>query len=88
MYGLKQVGIIASQELRAHLKPYIYEPVRHIPGLWHCTQIDSNFTLLIDNFLIQYMSLINVNHLINALKQKYDITIDWEANIYIGITLK
>ena len=27
MYGLKQAGIIANQELRAHLKPYGYEPV-------------------------------------------------------------
>ena len=34
------------------------------------------------------MSLINENHLINALKQKFNITIDWVDKIYIGITLK
>ena len=51
VYGLKQAGIIANQELRALLKPYGYEPVRHTPGLWHCTQADSIFTLVINNFL-------------------------------------
>ena len=81
MYGLKHAGIIANQELRAHLKLYSYEPNRHTLGAWYCTQIDSIFTLVVDGFLIQHTSLTNSNHLINALKQKYDITIDWEAKI-------
>ena len=72
MYGLKQAGIIANQKLRAHLKLYGYKHVRHM--------------LVVNGFLIQYMSLINASHLINVLKQKFNITIDWEANIYIGIT--
>ena len=50
MYGLKQAGIIANQELQAHLKPYGYKPVRHTPGLWRCTQTDSMFTLVFDDF--------------------------------------
>jgi len=85
---LKQSGTIINKELSAHLKPYIYEPVRNTPGLWYYTQTDSIFTLIIVNFLIQYTNLINANHLINVLQQKYNITIDWEAQIYIGITLK
>ena len=84
---MKQAGIIANQELRAHLKPYSYEPVRHTPGLWRCTKTDSMFTLVIEDFLIQYTSKFT-DHLIDALKQKYEITIYWEAKIYIGITLK
>jgi len=88
MYGLKQAGIIANQELRAHLKPYGYAPVQHTPGLWRCTQTDSIFTLVVDDFLIQYTSIFNAHHLIDALQKKYVITIDWEAKIYIGITLK
>jgi len=69
MYGLKQAGIIANQELRAHLKPYGYAPVRHTPGLWRCTQTDSIFTLVVDDFLIQYTSIFNAHHLINALQK-------------------
>ena len=70
VYDLKQAGIISNQELRAYLKPYGYEPIRHTPGLWYCTQIDSIFSLVVDDFLIQYTSLINVSHLINAFKTK------------------
>ena len=30
VYGLKQAGIIANNELQKQLKPYVYAPVRHI----------------------------------------------------------
>ena len=34
MYGLKQAGIIANNELQKHLKAYVYATVRRTPGLW------------------------------------------------------
>ena len=34
MYGLKQSGIIANQELVKHMAPFGYHPVQHTPGLW------------------------------------------------------
>ena len=34
MYGLKQAGIIANQELVKHMAPFRYHPVQHTPGLW------------------------------------------------------
>ena len=70
------------------MKPYSYEPARHTPGLWHYTHTDSIFTLVVNNFLIQYTDLRNAHHLINALQHKYDITIDWDATTYIGISLQ
>ena len=33
MYGLKQDGIIANQELVKHMAPFGYHPVQHTPGL-------------------------------------------------------
>jgi len=87
MYGLIQAGIIANQELRAYLKPYGYDPVGHTPVLWRCTHRDSIFILVVDDFLIQYTDLRNAYYFINALQHKYDITIDWEAKTYIGISL-
>ena len=29
MYGLKQAGIIANQELVKHMAPFVYHPVQH-----------------------------------------------------------
>ena len=34
-----------------------------------------------------YTSLDNAQHLLNALKEKYTISEDWEAKLYIGILL-
>ena len=33
VYGLKQAGIIANQELVKHVAPFRYHPVKHTPGL-------------------------------------------------------
>ena len=88
MYGLKQAGIISNKELQKHLLPYGYAPVRHTPGLWECKDSDTMFTLVVDDFFVKITSDEEALHLTNALKQKYEITIDWDAKIYIGITQK
>ena len=88
MYGLKQAGIIANNELQKHLKLYGYAPVRHTPGLWGFKGRDTMFTLLADYFLVKITSEDCAQHLINALKDKCEITIDWDAKLYIGVTLK
>ena len=88
MYGLKQEDIIANNELQKHLKPYGYAPVRHTPVFWECKGRDTIFTLVIDEFLVKITSEECAQHLNNALKEKYEITIYWDAKLYISITLK
>ena len=88
MYGLKQAGIIAHISLIHHLAPFGYHPARHTPVLWQHETRDTIFTLAVDDFAIKYTSLKNAQHLINALKEKYTVSEDWEAKLYIGITLK
>ena len=46
------------------------------------------FTLAVDDFLVKITSQECAQHFINELKEKYEITIDWDAKLYIGITLK
>ncbi len=46
------------------------------------------FTLSVDNFAIKYTKLEDAQHLIDALKNDYTITIDWDATKYIGLTIK
>ena len=41
-----------------------------------------------DDFAIKYTSLDNAQHLLHALKEKYTISEDWEAKLYIGISFK
>ena len=87
IYGIKQAGIIAHKALVHHLAPLGYHPACHNPDLWQNETRDTIFTLVVDNFVIKYTSLENAKHLLNALQAKYTISEDWEAKLYIGITL-
>eukprot|EP00804_Cyclotella_cryptica_P028854 CCRYP_008428-RA/>CCRYP_008428-RA protein AED:0.23 eAED:0.27 QI:0/0/0/1/0/0/2/0/267 len=57
------------------------------PGLWKHVSRPVQFTLVVDKFGIKYVGEDNFNHLINALQQHYDVTIDKEGKLYCGITL-
>ena len=46
------------------------------------------FTLVVDYFLVNIVSEECAHHLINALKEKYIITIYCDTKLYIDITLK
>jgi hypothetical protein len=39
-------------------------------------------------WLVKYTKLEDAQHLINALKKDYTITVDWDATKYIGLTIK
>ena len=51
MYGLKQAGIIANQELVKHMAPFGYHPVQDTPGLWVHDNRNTIFSLVVDLFL-------------------------------------
>jgi hypothetical protein len=46
------------------------------------------FHISVDDFAIKYTKLEDAQHLIDALKTDYTITIDWDATKYIGLTIK
>jgi hypothetical protein len=87
MYGLPQAGIIANQLLVKRLTPFGYYPVTHTPGLWRHKYRPILFSLVVDDFGVKYVGKEHANHLINTLKSFYDLTVDWEATKYCGITL-
>ena len=88
MYGLAQSGRIANQDLQKHLAKYGYYPSQRTPGLWKHRTRKINFTLVVDDFGIKYTNKNDIDHLIDAIKEKYPIKIDWEGSKYIGIDLK
>ena len=71
MYGLKQAGIIAYQELIKHLEPYGYHPVKYTPRLWKHETKDTLFSLVVYDFDIKYTSLDNAQQRLNALKKHH-----------------
>jgi hypothetical protein len=88
MYGLKQAGLLASQLLQTRLSPFDYYPACHTPRLWLHKTRPIAFSLIVDDFAIKYVGKSHTDHLRNALLQSYDLTTDWEANLYSGMSLK
>ena len=62
VYGLKQSWIIANQELVKHMAPFGYHPVQHTPGIWVYDIRKTLFSLVVDNFCVQYFSTEDVDH--------------------------
>jgi hypothetical protein len=88
MYGLKQAGLLANQLLQKRLAPFGYYPASHTPGLWpHITRLIA-FSLIVDDFTVNYVGKQHADHLQNALLRSHKLTIDWEGKVYYGMTLQ
>lgn len=85
MYGLKQAGRIAYDALVKHLAKYSYVPSNTTQGLWTHVTRPIQFILVVDDFGVKYTNEEDVHHLIAALKDKYNISIDWEGSLYCDI---
>jgi hypothetical protein len=88
MYGLEQAGILANQLLQTRLAPFGYCPARHTPGLWLQKTRPISFTLVGDDFAVKYVGKQHAEHLRNDLLRTYELTTDWTATVYSGMTLK
>jgi hypothetical protein len=88
MYGLNQASLLANQLLQTHLAPFGYYPARHTPGLWLHKTRPISCTLVVDDIAVKYVSKHHAEHLQNALLRHYELTTDWTATVYSGMTLK
>jgi hypothetical protein len=88
MYGLKQAGLLANQLLQTRLAPFGYYLVRHTPGLWLHKTRPIYFTFVVGDFAVKYVGKQHAEHLRNALLRTYELTTDWTAMAYSGMTLK
>jgi hypothetical protein len=88
IYGLSQSGYLANQDLIKNLARHGYHPVKRTPGLRKHETRKTTFTLVVDDFGVQYFSKEEADHLINAIKESYPVKVDWTGSKYVGIDLK
>jgi hypothetical protein len=88
MYGLKQAGLLANKLLQTHLAPFGFYPACHTPGSWLHKTRPISFTLVVDDFTVKYVGKQHAEHLRDALLRTYELTTDWTATVYSGMTLK
>jgi hypothetical protein len=87
MYGLPQAGRLANDLLTKKLAPHGYHPCPITPGLWKHETNSVVFTLVVDDFGVKYTDKADAEHLMNALKQHYEVTEDWTGSKYLGLSI-
>ncbi len=85
--GLPQAGLLAQQLLEERLNDVGYYQSTIVPGLWKHESRPIQFTLVVDDFGVQYVGEEHAQHLVSVLRQHYDISTDWKGEKYIGLTL-
>ena len=74
MYGLKEAGVVAFDQLVRKIKRFGYDPMPQTPGLWKHASRRTTFTLCVDDFGIQHFSKDDA-----AIQATYEYSIDWEG---------
>ena len=88
MYGLKQAAVLAYNNLVNNLREHGYAPIPQTVGLWKHKTLPTTFCLCVDDFGIKYFKKEHADHLLNALRTKYKISVDWTGSNYCGLHLK
>ena len=83
---LCEAGILDQKLLEKRLLEHGYSQSKAVPGLWTHSTRPITFTLVVDDFGVKYVGKENALHLLNILKQHYEISEDWSGEKYIGIT--
>ena len=76
MYGLPQAGLLAQQLSEKRLETHGYKQRQIIPGFRMHKWQPIQFSLVVDGFGVKYQGKEHAQHLINALKQDYDVSED------------
>ena len=85
--GLKQASRLVNERLVHHLAPHGYAPVQHTPSLWKHESNGILFALVVDDFVIKSTSQAATDHLLQALLDKYQITIDPSGTKFLDFVL-
>ena len=88
MYGLKQVAILAYDNLKEKLQPFGYAPVTGTVGIRQQETRSNPFCLCIDDFGIKYNTKQDAQHLLDAIDTNYKYPWDWTGSTYCGLTLE
>jgi hypothetical protein len=86
IYGLPQSGLLAQKDLIKLLEANGYYMTTTNCLFRHRTR-DIYFSLIVDDFGVNYTKEEDVNHLIGVLGTKYKTHIDWSGTRFLGITL-
>ena len=87
IWGLPQAGRISQQGLMKQLATHGYVECAHTPGCYTHISRPTEFSVVVDDFAVKVMSEDDLQHLTNALSEKYDIKVNRKGDKYLGYTI-
>jgi hypothetical protein len=87
MYGLPLAGILESRLLARCLPVHGYHQKKFTSGLWEHISHPIKFSLVVEDFVVQYVVGEHANRLINALDHSYTYSKDWPGSLYCDVVL-
>jgi hypothetical protein len=87
MFGLPLAGRLANDKLVPYLAENGYHQCPHTPGLFKHDTRPVLFSLVVDDFGVQYVGKEHAQHLADVIAAKYKMTTDWTGKLYCGIAL-
>ena len=88
IYGFPQAGTLANTLVKQHLATCDYMEYMNTPGLWQHIFRPVQFTLIVNNFGVNFVSGEHLWHLVKLLKIFYEIVLDPTGSKYCRITLE
>jgi hypothetical protein len=89
LYGLPYTGKFSQDALIEHLAAHGYhQTITTTTCLFRHENNGIAFTLVVDDFGVKFKNKEAAQHLIDCLKLRYPITINWNATKYLGMTLR
>ena len=70
------------------LEPKGCVPWNQTPGLWRDMWRPIKLSLVVNNSGVKYMGNRHAEHLIQTIKDHYQVSMDWQVKRYCGITMK
>jgi len=88
IYGLKESGKLANEQLQKVLAKRGYYPCAFTQGLYKHESCPISFSLVVDDFGVKYIRKEDADHLEQTIKNSYPMKTDWTGEYYVGMTLK
>jgi hypothetical protein len=87
-YGLPQSGILANNLLRKRLVAEGFYESLSTPGLWRHKWRPIQFSLIVDDFGVEYVGIEHFNYLLNILKKYRGVQFNMAGDKFASITIK
>ena len=77
-YGLHEAGYITTVDLKRILELEGYVPSKYTPGLFTHKTREIAFSLVVDDFGVQYTKREDAEHLLKTIQDRCPVNIDWD----------